>query len=201
MRRRLARVSIASALRCLLAAAIGLCRQGRRAPDGNATAARAGNKGDEQAAAAKAGVTKAAYGKTKEGTAVDVYTLTNANGLVAKITNYGGTITELHVPDKNGKLADVALGFKDLQAYLKGNPFFGGSSAATATASPRASSRSTARPTPSRPTTAPTTSTAAASGSTRRSGPPGPSTARTAPPCASRSRAPTATRGTPASST
>jgi aldose 1-epimerase len=74
---------------------------------------------------AKAGIVKSDFGKTKEGEPVELYTLTNKNGLVAKITNYGGIVTELHVPDKNGQLGDVALGFKDLDGYLAGHPYFG----------------------------------------------------------------------------
>src|SRR5690348_8319518 len=65
------------------------------------------------------------FGKMPEGTEVHLYTLTNSNGLVAKITNYGTIITELHVPDRTGKMADVVLGFDNLEQYLKGHPYFG----------------------------------------------------------------------------
>lgn len=58
-------------------------------------------------------------------TPVQLYTLTNKNGLVAKITNYGAIVTEVHVPDRNGALADVVLGFDNLDAYVKGHPYFG----------------------------------------------------------------------------
>jgi aldose 1-epimerase len=77
--------------------------------------------------ARKGGVTvgKSDFGKTKEGTPVDLYTLTNTKGMTVKITNYGGIITEMHVPGKDGKTADVALGFDNLEGYLKSNPFFG----------------------------------------------------------------------------
>lgn len=80
------------------------------------------------AADSKASIVKSPFGKTKEGEAVDLYTLTNKNGLIAKITNYGGIVTELHVPDKNGQLGDIVLGFDNLDAYLAGppyHPFFG----------------------------------------------------------------------------
>ena len=73
----------------------------------------------------KASVTKSSFGKLPDGTPVDLFTLTNAHGLVAKITNYGTIITELHVPDRNGKLGDVVLGFDNLEQYLKGHPHFG----------------------------------------------------------------------------
>jgi aldose 1-epimerase len=68
---------------------------------------------------------KSSFGKLPDGTAVDLYTLTNANGLIAKITNYGTIIAELHVPDRKGKLGDVVLGFDNLAQYLKGHPCFG----------------------------------------------------------------------------
>ncbi|HEV3235795.1 MAG TPA: aldose epimerase family protein, partial [Gemmataceae bacterium] len=73
----------------------------------------------------KASIEKTDFGKTPEGTAVDLYTLTNANGMKAKIMTYGGIITELDVPDRDGKLGDVVLGFDDLKGYLAGHPYFG----------------------------------------------------------------------------
>src|SRR5215831_14036451 len=56
---------------------------------------------------------------------VDLYTLKNSNGLEAKITNYGGIVVSLLVPDKNGKLTDVVLGYDDLCDYLANTPYFG----------------------------------------------------------------------------
>lgn len=73
----------------------------------------------------KAAVQKASFGKLSDGTPVDIYTLTNANGFIAKVTNYGTIITELHVPDRKGKMGDVVLGFDNLEQYLKGHPYFG----------------------------------------------------------------------------
>ena len=70
-------------------------------------------------------VTKSTFGTLEDGTEVDIYTLTNSNGLVARITTYGAMVTELHVPDRNGNLADVVLGFDNLDAYLAGHPYFG----------------------------------------------------------------------------
>lgn len=72
----------------------------------------------------ESGVTKQSFG-TVDGRSVDIYTLTNAHGLEAKITNYGGIVTSLRVPDRTGKLDDVVLGFDNLEAYLKSTPFFG----------------------------------------------------------------------------
>lgn len=71
------------------------------------------------------GIEKSVYGTMPDGTEVDVYTLTNSHGLVCKIINYGGIITELHVPDRDGKLADVVLGFDDLKSYREHNPYYG----------------------------------------------------------------------------
>ena len=75
-------------------------------------------------------ITKSSFGTTEAGTQVYLYTLTNANGVEAKITTYGGIITSLKVPDKEGKLEDVVLGFDSLEGYtqdlyLKENPYFG----------------------------------------------------------------------------
>ncbi|WP_293112781.1 hypothetical protein, partial [Moorena sp. SIO4G3] len=53
------------------------------------------------------------FGQTKDGKNVYLYTLTNTNGLVAKITNYGATLTELHLPDKSGELDDDTQHFPD----------------------------------------------------------------------------------------
>ena len=54
------------------------------------------------------------------------YTLTNKNGMVVKILNYGGTVTDIITPDKNGKMGNVILGYDSLSGYRQpGNPFFG----------------------------------------------------------------------------
>lgn len=56
---------------------------------------------------------------------VYLFTISNSNGMVMKVTNYGGIITSLLVPDKNGIMEDVVLGFDNLQQYLDPNPYFG----------------------------------------------------------------------------
>jgi aldose 1-epimerase len=71
------------------------------------------------------GVQKSAFGKTADGTPIEVYTLTNGKGMTARVMTYGATLTELDVPDKTGKSADVVLGFDDLKGYLAGHPYFG----------------------------------------------------------------------------
>ncbi|GAA4377481.1 aldose epimerase family protein [Hymenobacter koreensis] len=90
----------------------------------------AGNAGAAADTTATAVPTSAPFGKTTDGTEVQLFTLTNAHGLKAAISNYGGIVTSLLVPDKNGKLGEVVLGFDDVSgyqsaAYRKANPYFG----------------------------------------------------------------------------
>ena len=70
-------------------------------------------------------IEKQAYGETSDGTPVNLYTLTNDSGIQARITNYGGTLVSLLVPDRGGALGDVVLGFDTLEEYLQHSPFFG----------------------------------------------------------------------------
>ncbi len=67
-----------------------------------------------------------AFGKTKDGEAVELYTLKSSKGLVAKIMTRGATLVQLHVPDTEGKTADVILGWDDVAGYeSEDNQFFG----------------------------------------------------------------------------
>ena len=66
-----------------------------------------------------------AFRRTIDGSPVDLYTLKNTNGLEATITNYGGIVVSLTVPDKNGKLGDVVLGYESLNDYIGNSPYFG----------------------------------------------------------------------------
>jgi aldose 1-epimerase len=70
-------------------------------------------------------ITSKPYGSMPDGTGVILYTLTNKNGLKAEILNYGGIVVSLFVPDKNGNLADVVLGYDKLEDYIERSPFFG----------------------------------------------------------------------------
>lgn len=72
-----------------------------------------------------ASITKASFGKLPDGQEVFLYTVKNKNGVEMKVTNYGGIITSLKTPDKNGVLEDVVLGYDSLDGYLKESPFFG----------------------------------------------------------------------------
>jgi len=74
---------------------------------------------------AKMSVEKSPFGKTQDGVEVDLYTCTNANGLVLKMTNYGAIVVSLEVPDRDGKLANVNLGFSTLDGYLGDHPYLG----------------------------------------------------------------------------
>lgn len=69
-------------------------------------------------------ITTTAFGQTEDGPA-DLYTLTNNKGLEVRITNYGGTIVALLVPDKNGQPGDVVLGYDSLSSYLAASPYLG----------------------------------------------------------------------------
>jgi aldose 1-epimerase len=68
---------------------------------------------------------RAAFGALPDRTAVEVFTLTNANGLEVRAINYGGIIVSLKTKDRTGKLDDITLGYDDLAGYVKQNPFFG----------------------------------------------------------------------------
>jgi len=68
--------------------------------------------------------TKSNYGKV-DGKDVFLFTLASNDGTKVQITNYGGIVTSLFVPDRNGKPGDVVLGFDSLQGYLNGHPYFG----------------------------------------------------------------------------
>ena len=66
------------------------------------------------------------FGKTSDGTPVELYTLKSEKGLVAKVMTRGATLVQLHVPDANGKTADVILGFDDVSGYEGDtNQYFG----------------------------------------------------------------------------
>jgi len=70
-------------------------------------------------------IQKSTFGTLPDGRTADLYTLKNKNGMEARITNYGGLLTYLTAPDKNGHFDNVVLKLESLDAYVKGNPFFG----------------------------------------------------------------------------
>jgi aldose 1-epimerase len=77
-------------------------------------------------AVAQPSITRTSFGKTTDGQSVDIYTLRNRRGMEARITNYGGIVVSLTAPDRNGKYADVVLGYNDLDTYMRPPfPYFG----------------------------------------------------------------------------
>lgn len=70
-------------------------------------------------------VVQVPYGKLKDGREVTLYTLTNKNGIEVGVINYGGIITTILTPDRNGKKEDIVLGLDSLKHYEEANPFFG----------------------------------------------------------------------------
>ena len=77
------------------------------------------------AIAAPDSITQKTFGTAPSGQKVSLYTLTNRSGMVVKITNYGGIVTSVLVPDRNGKMGDVVLGYDNVAGYIKGSPYFG----------------------------------------------------------------------------
>src|ERR1051326_3368510 len=70
---------------------------------------------------AQATVTTEPFGRTNDGESVDLYTLRNRHGVEARITNYGGILVSLKVPDRSKRLEDVVLGYDNLSDYTAGN--------------------------------------------------------------------------------
>jgi aldose 1-epimerase len=68
---------------------------------------------------------RAPFGQTPDGQPVEIFSLRNSLGLEAHITNYGGIVTSLKAPDRDGRFADVVLGFDHFAGYLKNDPYFG----------------------------------------------------------------------------
>ena len=72
----------------------------------------------------KAGVQQKSFG-TRDGRPVNLYTLTNANGVEVDTMNYGGIILSIRVPDRKGQFADIVLGHEDLDGYIPNPPYIG----------------------------------------------------------------------------
>jgi aldose 1-epimerase len=70
-------------------------------------------------------IKKSSFGKTPDGRAVDLYVLTNKNRIEAAITNYGGAVVSLKIPDRKGQVADVVLGYDSLEGYINDKSYFG----------------------------------------------------------------------------
>jgi aldose 1-epimerase len=83
-----------------------------------------GLSGCSTSAPSKGDISEKPFG-TADGKPVTLYTLRNQNGVEVSICNYGGLVISLKVPDRNGKLGDVVLGFDNIQDYIKSSPYFG----------------------------------------------------------------------------
>jgi aldose 1-epimerase len=70
-------------------------------------------------------ITRTPFGRTADGTVVEIFTLRNRHGMEARIMTYGGIVVSLTAPDRNGEFADIVLGYDNLNEYLKYNPCFG----------------------------------------------------------------------------
>lgn len=70
-------------------------------------------------------VEKSSFGKTKDGTEIELYTFGNPGQLMVKMATYGATVVSVETPDKDGKLANIQLGFPTLAGYLERHPYFG----------------------------------------------------------------------------
>lgn len=79
----------------------------------------------QEAETKKSFLEKDLFGVTQDGVEIDRYTLTNARGMRLQVITYGGIITSLEVPDRQGNFQDVVLGYDQLIDYEQKNPFFG----------------------------------------------------------------------------
>jgi aldose 1-epimerase len=70
-------------------------------------------------------ISKKIFGKTLDMEEVEIFTLTNNNGMESSITNYGGIVQSLKAKDRNGKYEDVVLGYDNLESYIEATPYFG----------------------------------------------------------------------------
>ncbi len=100
---------------CYICALISACQPGHQ--QSNETA--------NTTSIMKATITQNPFGTLPDGNPVNLFTLTNKNGVEVKIINYGGIIVSLKTPDRTGKMADIVLGFDSLAPYLDTHPYFG----------------------------------------------------------------------------
>jgi aldose 1-epimerase len=76
-------------------------------------------------AAGNAKMTQQEFGKTSDGKVARLYTLTNQHGMQVSITDFGGTVVSIKVPDRQGNFADVTHGYDDVAGYAGGKAYFG----------------------------------------------------------------------------
>jgi aldose 1-epimerase len=93
--------------------------------DGTPGSGTAGSERDEAAMRGPPTVETEPWGVTPEGDPVTLYTLRNARGMTVRVSDWGGIVTQVLVPDRDGRVADVVLGHDSLASYLAGTPYFG----------------------------------------------------------------------------
>jgi len=79
----------------------------------------------EKSSESRSSIKQQEFGTMADGTKIEQYTLSNKNGIELKVITYGGIITNLKIPDRNGNFEDVVLGFDSLDSYVKESPYFG----------------------------------------------------------------------------
>ena len=84
-----------------------------------------GHAAPAKQAGGKDSIVRRPWGKADDGTPVELFVLTNSHGVKARISNYGGIIQALEVPDRRGQMADVVLGYDNVASYIKNSPYFG----------------------------------------------------------------------------
>lgn len=84
-----------------------------------------GCTGDKPDQPKEKNITQKPFGTLEDGREASLFTLTNEQNMTVSITNYGGILTTIRTPDKNGTMDNVVLGFNSLQPYLEGTPYFG----------------------------------------------------------------------------
>lgn len=82
-------------------------------------------EGEQMETKAQMDVQKLGFGQLPDGQNVDLYVLTNAAGIKARVMTYGATLVSLEVPDRDGNFADITLGCDSLEGYLSASPYFG----------------------------------------------------------------------------
>jgi aldose 1-epimerase len=116
--RKIVSLVLAAAFVIMTIASLPACA--KKEPAAPAAAAPAPEKG-----APRMNIAREPFGSLPDGQAVDLYTLTNDKGVRARLTTYGAILVSLEVPDRDGRLGDVVLGYETLDGYVKNNPYFG----------------------------------------------------------------------------
>lgn len=110
-------MSRASVSTYLVLGALGLTAGCGTSPSGRADGGASGSR--------RASVSRASFGTLPSGEAVEVFTLINAHGIELDAITYGGIVTSLRTPDRQGHFADIVLGYDTLEGYLRRSPYFG----------------------------------------------------------------------------